>query len=343
MTTQHRRRDAGRRNLRSIALLAAAATILAPSIGVATAANADPETISADSASHAHGLWVGALGLNLVGGASSQSQSPTDVGPNRDALNVSLLGALNVDLGTVTVPLLKDPANPGAGGLLDLGSLGAIESYGASPSSTNSVSSSGLITDQGALNLNASSASGYKPAKLDLSAALTQVLTAGVTDAVLDQASVSIGALGSHAESNLGQPASQYMLADAGLDLHSKVIGQTVDAVDGVVSQAGSTLNGLTGSGGALNTIVSGLVNTLDAVNVPFVGGLNASLSSFGIDTSSLVSSVRTQLLQSGINNGVAANGSDASINIDLSTGTIHVDLAKLLVGPGGGRMRVRA
>ncbi len=324
LTKQLRRTDAGKRRVRGIALVTAAATILAPAFGVASAANADSKTSgpisTAASAAHGHGLWVDALNLNVLGGAEANSYYSDSVGPNRDALNVSLLGALKVDLGNVKVPLLKDPANPGAGGLLDLGSLGAISSYGASPTSTKSVAASGLITQDGALNLDASSASDYKPAKLDVSALLEQVLGQTVTDTVLDQASVNIGALASHAESNYGQNSSEYMLAGLGADVHSNLVGGLVTTLDGVVTNAIAPIVALAGPGGTLETT---LKNLLDG-GVPLV--LESKVTAVSLDLSGLVNSVHQQLLNTPLSN------SDSSVKIDLKNGLVHLDLAKLAI-----------
>ncbi|GAA1783622.1 choice-of-anchor G family protein [Leucobacter iarius] len=328
MTKQLRRTDAGKRRVRGIALVTAAATILAPAFGVASAANADSKTSgpisTAASAAHGHGLWVDALNLNVLGGAEANSYYSDSVGPNRDALNVSLLGALKVDLGNVKVPLLKDPANPGAGGLLDLGSLGAISSYGASPTSTKSVAASGLITQDGALNLDASSASDYKPAKLDVSALLEQVLGQTVTDTVLDQASVNIGALASHAESNYGQNSSEYMLAGLGVDVHSNLVGGLVTTLGNTLDSTIKPVSDLAGPGGLLETTVKGVTDAISALGLGLL--VSAKTEALSVDVSSVISTATTELLKTPLQN------SDGSITVDLKTGLVHVDLAKVLI-----------
>ncbi|PIJ02911.1 hypothetical protein BMH30_15040, partial [Leucobacter sp. OLES1] len=318
MTKQLRRTDAGKRRARGIALVTAAATILAPAFGVASAANADSKNSgpvsSAASAAHGHGLWVDALNLNLAGGAEANSAYSADKGPNRDALNVSLLGgAASINLGTITLPLIKDAQH--TNGLLDLGSLGAISSYGASPTLTKSNAASGLITQEGAINVDAAKDSDFKPANLDLSALLTQVLGQQITDTVLDKATINIGAVASQAQNSFGANSSEYMLSELNADVHSNLVGGVVTSLDGVITTAVAPITNLAAPGGALETALKSILN------VNLLGLVKVQLKELSVDTTSLVSTVQAQLLQTPLAN------SDGSVKIDLKTGLVHLDL----------------
>lgn len=323
LTKQLRRTDAGKRRARGIALVTAAATILAPAFGVASAANADSKNSgpvsSAASAAHGHGLWVDALNLNLAGGAEANSAYSADKGPNRDALNVSLLGgAASINLGTITLPLIKDAQH--TNGLLDLGSLGAISSYGASPTLTKSNAASGLITQEGAINVDAAKDSDFKPANLDLSALLTQVLGQQITDTVLDKATINIGAVASQAQNSFGANSSEYMLSELNADVHSNLVGGVVTSLDGVITTAVAPITNLAAPGGALETALKSILN------VNLLGLVKVQLKELSVDTTSLVSTVQAQLLQTPLAN------SDGSVKIDLKTGLVHLDLAKLAI-----------
>ena len=135
------------------------------------------------------GLDIAALGHTLT-------SNPAAPGAELGGLNVGLLEALNIDVGTLNVPLLTDGTTPG---LLRLGDLGAAQSFSSSPTQTQSIASSGTITSGGAIDTGAIDGSS-NPGTLELTDLFDQLAVAGLTDAVLDQASVCIGALASRAE-----------------------------------------------------------------------------------------------------------------------------------------------
>src|SRR5699024_250962 len=86
------------------------------------------------------------LGLDLLDAATSTAGNKSDAGPNSEKLNLELLKSLKLDLGSLQLPLLNDGNN---NGLLDLGSLGALNSYAAAPNSTTAKASAGVVGEDG--------------------------------------------------------------------------------------------------------------------------------------------------------------------------------------------------
>ncbi|WP_417540873.1 choice-of-anchor G family protein [Microbacterium maritypicum] len=268
------------------------------------------------------GLDIAALGHTLT-------SNPAAPGSELGGLDVGLLEALAIDVGTLNVPLLTDGTGPG---LLRLGDLGAAQSFSSSPTQTQSIASSGTITTGGAIDTGAIDG-GVNPGTLELTDLFDQLAVAGLTDAVLDQASVGIGALASRAESNVAAATSQYRIADLNLDLHSNLVaglsGTLASAIQGTVTP----VSGLAGPGGALTALVTTLVSTINAIpDVPLLAAFTATGGTVGIAGLDTVGqTVTTQVLQTPIEN------STGSVLVDLSTGTVSVDLAKILVETGAG------
>ncbi|WP_344186181.1 choice-of-anchor G family protein, partial [Leucobacter tardus] len=295
----------------------------------ASVAQADQVTTDADSAAHGHFVWLEGLGIDVAGGASTITEFDAEPGPTNASLNLEALEAVELSLGNLTLPLLSDGESPG---LLSLGSAGLLESYSASPSSTESNAASGLITAEGGINFDAADDPAFAPASIDLTSLFSQLGIDGLTDDVLDEATFELGALASEAQKTGPDQSSQYMLSNAEMALHSPALDDVVGAVDEATGAAGAALDGLVGSGGAISAVVQTAVNALQGLSVV---GLSISVADLGIDTTGLVDSVREELLQTPINNAATADG-PASINIDLSTGTISVNVEDLLIGPGG-------
>lgn len=308
-------------------------------LAFAPAAHAHPPTdaevpTSSVSAGHGHGLDTSLLGMNLAGAASVSSHYPDQMEPLNQPLNAALLQGLVAFEGTpIEVPLLKQPGDPNSAGLLHLGSLGAISSFANSPRKTLSEASSGLIESDGSLDLDADAASGFEPAKLDLSALLEQLLGATVTDTVLDTAQIEIGALGAYAQKNRASVSDEYMLTALRLDLHSNLVGDLSDELTATVNAVVAPVNGVVGEGGIVTGVVgelSGLLNldltdplTGTGVKVAPLASGNA-IAVTGLDA--LVNSIVADLLDEEVSNA------DQSVLVDLGTGTIRVDLAELVV-----------
>ncbi len=227
------------------------------------------------------------------------------------------------------MPLLTDGTGPG---LLRLGDLGAAQSFSSSPTQTQSIASSGTITTGGAIDTGAIDG-GVNPGTLELTDLFDQLAVAGLTDAVLDQASVGhrcprvarrIERRGGHI---------QYPHRGSELDLHSNLVaglsGTLASAIQGTVTP----VSDLAGPGGALTALVTTLVSTINAIpDVPLLAAFTATGGTVGIAGLDTVGqTVTTQVLQTPIEN------TTGSVLVDLSTGTVSVDLARSSSRPAQG------
>ncbi|MGW9021338.1 choice-of-anchor G family protein, partial [Leucobacter chromiiresistens] len=301
--------------LAALTALASAATFGA----TAAVADADLPSADAQSAGHGHGLWIDGLGLDVASTASSSTEFPGAAGPETSGLDLALLQTATVDANGLTLPLLSDGTN---GGLLALGDLGALSSYSASPSATSSVASSGIITEDGGIDLGpVNDPSSFTPAQLDASALVRQLLGDAVADELLDEATLSVGALASRVDAENGAPTSEYSLSGLELELSSPAVGGLVDDVDGLAAALLDPVDALLAEGGSVDTLVTTLVGTLNAL--PLV---DASVNSIGLDTTPLTGQLREQLLEEPVENG------DGSVSVNLNDGTITVYLDQLAI-----------
>lgn len=268
-------------------------------------------------------------GLDIAALGHTRTSNPAAPGSELGGLNLALLEALSIDVGTLNIPLLTDGTSPG---LLQLGDLGATQSFSASPTQTTSTASSGTITSGGAIDTGAIDGS-TDPATLELTDLFDQLAVAGLTDAVLDQASVGIGALASRAESNAGTATSEYRIADLNLDLHSNLVAGLSTTLAAAIQGTVTPVSDLAGPGGALTALTTTLVDTINAIpDVPLVAAFEATggtVSIAGLDT--VGQTVASEVLLQPLEN------TTGSVIVNLSTGTISVDLARILVETGAG------
>ncbi|MGO2529197.1 MAG: choice-of-anchor G family protein, partial [Microbacterium gubbeenense] len=292
-------------------------------IGAATAADSDQseslaQVISSDLLNDVIG---GLTGEQLLDVGVVTSGNPSDEGENFNPLDVEALGLLDVSLPTINLPLLSTPEQPN--GLLDLGNAGLINSFGHSPSPTESKAASGVVTADGAINVDAINEGSTDFASVDLIDLLRQLNLDGVSDAVIDELSLNLGALASVAEKNAGTTSSEYVVAGAELNLSSPLAGDLTTALGGISSGLGTALNEALGSDGVL----VGALNDIDLdVNL---GLLQTTVESGSVGVNGLPEALDEidGLLTSTIadDNGL--------LSIDLGAGTIAIDLSKLVAG----------
>ena len=325
-----------RRVAGGLAGITAAAVVLggafAPTAAVALEdANVDDPSVAEAQILSLPAALLGDLELADLG--NTITSFPSAPGPeDGGALNLTALEALSVDIGAINLPLLSNGTN---NGLLQLGDLGAMGSYSSSPSTVNSSASSGLIASGGGIDAGAIDAS-TDPATLELTNLFDQLNVAGLTDGILDQASLSIGALASEASEDSGAVTSAYRIASLDLDLHSPAVADLSAGLTETVNDVVAPVNGLVGDGGLVSDVLStlsGVINTFDltvlGVGVQLDSDPTQSTAAItGLDT--LVNDIVADLLAEQISN---TNG---SVVVDLSTGTIHVSLAELVIGDNG-------
>ncbi|HWS50543.1 MAG TPA: choice-of-anchor G family protein [Microbacterium sp.] len=308
------------RKRRALAAGIAGATVAAvvAAGGLATAANAAPTD---DSEALGEILSSELLGAALLEAASTASGNPSDEGPNSDPLNLEALGALSVNLGGgLTIPLISEAGGPG---LLDLGEVGTLNSFASSPTATSSFASAGAVTDDGTIAIDPDEDPGeYGPATVNLIALLEQLGLTGVTDEVVDGLSLEIGASASTASVENGVTDSEYVLAGAEFNLSSPLVADISDALDGLLTGVGTTLDTAVGDGGVIDSIVGAIDLDLGIPGVAAitVGGGSASIN--GLPAA--IEAATTTLLATPLTDA------NELVSIDLGTGVVTIDLEQI-------------
>ena len=168
-------------------------------------------------------------------------------------------------------------------------------------------------------------------ANVDLTKLLKQLKIDNLTDSVIDEASLEIGALGSTAEKTDGALKTEYLVAGAEATISSPAVEGLTTSLGGVVDGLGTTLNTTLSSDGVLGTITSGL----EAINIDLgllgrVGVTNSKVALNGVDAA--LDQVKKDVLQ-----GVISTDTGL-VSIDLGTGDIAVDLSKVTTGGLNGK-----
>ncbi len=279
--------------------------------GVATAAlialPLSPAQAAGPTVSQALGKFFGGqvLGVNLDsiaalnGSLADNPNGAHPLGPNNQ-LSVSALG-LNLSLGGALNLL---------GGVNPLLAVGPAAQYSKAANNGDAVAASGAVSDQGAISVGAP---GTPPADahLDLGPVLD---TVPALKAILSTARVDVGALASQAQQIGGAPpTSQYTLADLKVQLTSPALGNIYSTLrDQVVAPTSQALQ-------AFATALTAINIDLNVIALRAQGSVSTVLPDL------------STVLPSGFVNGNVDNG----ISINLSTGAVIVDLAKILTANG--------
>ncbi|WP_343876518.1 choice-of-anchor G family protein [Arthrobacter russicus] len=262
---------------------------------------------------------LASLGYATTGNPSNPSQQS-------NALNLDLLADQFLELGGVQLPVF------GSTGLLNLGSLGALNSFSESLTQQTSRASSGVLGDNGAIAVDQDGGVGTSPAYLDLIQLMKQLNITGLTDQVLDQARLDIGALATEVAQNTKDVSGRYAIAGLELGLRSPLVGSLPSRLETALTEAVAPINDLVASDGLLTELLGTIKKTINDGSIAGVSSLRVDSSTVtlnGLETA--VKGVTQELLGSPISN------SSGSLTIDLSTGMIKVDLAKLLKETGVG------
>ncbi|MFD1860143.1 hypothetical protein EHW97_04085 [Aeromicrobium camelliae] len=157
------------------------------------------------------------LTADLADAVSASSGSQTDQGPNAAAIDAEVLNSLiGVQLPTIGLPLIASGGNPGLLDLGDAAAAGALNAASASPADDSSVAAAGAVGDNGAIDLGTvGDPTTIGDARLDLTALLGQLGVDDITDTVVDQLSVELGALASRAAQTGAEAERTYGLAGA--------------------------------------------------------------------------------------------------------------------------------
>ncbi|WP_460980171.1 choice-of-anchor G family protein, partial [Pseudactinotalea suaedae] len=260
------------------------------------------------------------------------SGNPSDLGPNFGEIDAEVLnGLVGLSLPGIGIPLIGDGENTG---LLDLGpqaGVGATNAFTSSATPSTSIAAVGAVTDEGAVDVAPEfDPSDVNNAQLDLTALLGQLEVDGLTDEIVDELTIALGAVAARAEATgPGAYDSDYLLAGAELRVSSPAVGglaSTLDTTyDTVVGGLETTVNSAVGEGGTIDTAL-GLLE-IPALNV--LGLVTLELDDISAAVDVTIPDLSDALLTQAVSD-------DGLVTIDLTDGTIAVDVAQLVKGEDG-------
>ncbi|HEY0215588.1 MAG TPA: choice-of-anchor G family protein [Cellulomonas sp.] len=241
-------------------------------------------------------------------------------------LTVAALQALSIDLGQ---GLLSFPLSTGEG-------AGVLNQYARATTAALSAGASGAVSSSGAVDARTQQPGSGLPdvASVNLRALTGNLLDPAISTAVADDVTdltVRVGAVA--ASSTLDAciartPAvstRSYGVANLRLDATSRAVGAlagTASTAVGVV-QAGI---GPTGSlASTLGTAVTGALNGVGALTAAVGLGAPRATLTVNANLPAAVAPLLTQTL-----------GADSAVQVELATGAVHVDLARLTNGTNG-------
>ncbi|MGP5582163.1 choice-of-anchor G family protein, partial [Glutamicibacter arilaitensis] len=213
---------------------------------------------------------------------------------------------------------------------MTLGEAGLVSSYAEAPSTTSAKAGAGAVSSDGAIGLDDIS-SDDMTANVDLTRLLGQLGVDGLTDQIIDEASLEIGALGSTADKTDGTLDRQYLVAGASATVSSPAVEGLTGSLGSVVDGLGDTLNTTLSVDGALGTIVS----QLEALSIPLglLGTLGVTEASVGLEgLAAALDQVKNDVLT-----GVITTNTGL-VSIDLGSGDVTVDLAQITTGGLNGK-----
>jgi len=290
-------------HLRTKAVTAAAVAAALTMIPL-SAAHAAPGDTSRASGQYLSGSLLdldAALAGSLGGEVAQSTGTATDTqGPND--LNIGGLGVVNLELpGGIQVPI-------------DLGDVGTVAQYAQARANGSSTGASGLITGTGAIGvIGEDDAPGPLTVGLgDVVASLAPSLGAAVTNQLADL-ELTVGAAGATVtQPSRSAATGDYMLDDASLSFRSPAVAGLRGSVNTHVATIPSELESL------LETAL------LAGINLP--GVLAANVDVDGVSLTALVAPLLT---------GPITDPAHPGVTLDLSTGTVVVDLDEIVTVNG--------
>ncbi|SMY04753.1 hypothetical protein BSP239C_03954 [Brevibacterium sp. 239c] len=266
------------------------------------------------------------LDEQLVDAAGAYSSFPSNPKEAKTPLNAEALNAIDLDLGDgVSLPVISQP---GGEGLLKLGEAGALNAYGNAPSADSAKASAGAVGKDGALNLDDVNNGDYGNAEVDLTQVLGQAGLDGVTDSIVDELSLSLGAVASTAEANGSEdPSSEYVVADGVMTVSSPAVGGLSDSLNKIVDGAGGTLEDAIAKEGLADKLGKAGIDLNTGVADISLGGEDTTVN---IETKDALNGVVENLVNKKLEDEAGI------VSIDLKSGDIKIDLAKVVKGENG-------
>lgn len=193
--------------------------------------------------------------------------------------------------------------------------LGAAEQVAQANSDGSSVGASGAVNDDGGLAVSGGSTPNAN-ATFDLQKLIGSQFASTLADLKLE-----LGAISASAHGDLTQASGSYKLADAKLSFTSPAVAQLTQKVDTALDSVNTDLGSITGKGGDLVSTLNGLL-PLSGSGLNLLG--NGVTVNASIDTGDLKAAVRDLL---------TAEFKEKGLDVNLETGSVSLDLAKLVGG----------
>ncbi|WP_166851360.1 choice-of-anchor G family protein [Isoptericola sp. BMS4] len=251
------------------------------------------------------------LGTDLAGAAHSEAGFPTDPGPNQEGLSLDILGGEVIDLGGLSIP---------ADQLIDFGQLGALYSESTATDELNAHAISGLLSGDGSVTLDGDDAD-FGAAEIDLLSLFDEAGVNTLTDEIVDQALLRLGAGGAEVIAENGEfldpdgvgGAGQYRVAEASAFVHSPLIEQAAGQIYDTIGLIDDEMENQVGS-------------LLDLTSI--TGDLPA-----GVDLSetTIESNMQDEIFAALLDQPITTN--NEFLTVDFSTGTATFHLDQLLSG----------
>ena len=254
--------------------------------------------------------------LAAINGAYSAFPSEGG-GVDNTPLELEVLNTLDIDLGN-GVKLFGD------NGILALGALGQ---YANTAEDEAPFASSGLVGEDGVIAVPGDTPE--ENAYLDL----TPLLEAASLEELLTEARLELGAISSSATTDAGEgPVGAYQIADGKLILGSSAVAGLSGALSEALAEISEPINDLVGDGGVIDQTLNPVLDTLTST-------LNSLLLGIGsVDDLGVTATVDLDL-QAALDSVLAQplTSEDSAVTIDLSSGEIALDLARLVQDTQGG------
>ncbi|MFC7022186.1 choice-of-anchor G family protein [Promicromonospora thailandica] len=313
-----RRRERARATVRRGLAAVAASAFLVTAAGLPAVAVDNYPDEPAEAAASV--LAAELLQQALLGAASSDAGSVSNPGPNTENLDVDLLGSQLIQIGDIQLPVDQ---------LLDFGQIGALASTSEASGPADAHAVSGLLGADGGVTLDGAE-DAFGTASIDVLSLARLAGVDGLTDAVVDQLTIELGALGAEVIAEDGvildpdggvTGPGQYRLGDGTLLVHSPLVE---DAAAGIYD-----------IGGAIDAQIESLVN--ETFDLSALTALLAAVPGIPEPTLTVDSDLQETLFQSVV--GEPITSANQLVTLDLSTGELQVHLEHLVEGndPWGG------
>ncbi|MFP7365913.1 choice-of-anchor G family protein [Corynebacterium callunae] len=227
-------------------------------------------------------------------------------------IDLTLLQGIDLQIGSLNIPLLT---------LLNVeGNAGVLGANAATPAGNKASASAGVLNDDGSIDLGQHGSNSGVDTVLDLTDILGNAGVDAITNGIIDELSLRIGAVSASAERNGDEVTSEYALSNVDLTLDSPLVGDLVETLVGEDSAN-------PGLGIQIDNLVDGIAGDTSVLS-EVTGLLNGVLSLLGnangvdIELSTNIQGVLKPLLAETLESN--------AVSIDLASGEIRVNLEAL-------------